>query len=299
MIAINITILFGGQSSEREVSLKSGRRIYEALLQAGHKVSAIDFDGRTDAAMLSRLSNADVVFLALHGGEGEGGGLQAALEQAGITHYTGSDAASAALAMNKSEAKQAVKRAGVPVTSDTIWLPQAVRPKISLPAVIKPLSGGSSVGLCIAKSKEDIEALSPTEPMLIEPLLTGREYTVGVLAGQVLPVVEICPLGGVYDYRRKYTPGETKEICPAPVSAQKAAELQALAMHAFKALGLRDFARMDFKEDTAGIPYFLEANTIPGMTETSLLPLAAATAGIDFSALCTQMALLAAARKKA
>ena len=132
----------------------------------------------------------------------------------------------------------------------------------------------------------------------MEPLLVGREYTVGILNGQALPVVEIRPQGGVYDYRRKYTVGETEEICPAPIPDKEANRLQKWAKQAFLALGLRDFARVDFKEDENGVPHFLEANTLPGMTRTSLLPLAAERAGIAFPSLCEQMALLAAKRKK-
>lgn len=292
-----ITVLYGGRGTEREVSLASGLRVTKALSASKHRVHLLDFCGELEENMLPFLHQADAVFLALHGDAGEGGDLQAALNAAGIRHYTGSDAAGAALAMNKQRAKQAVKSVGVPVTADTVWQPSTPPPVCTYPCAVKPLCGGSSVGLCIASKKQDIDAICPTEPMLIEPLLPGREYTVGVLAGQALPVIEICPQGGVYDYRRKYTAGETAELCPAPISTEKARLLQKWAQTASDTLGLRDYARIDFKEDDNGIPHFLEANTLPGMTETSLFPLAAATAGIDFQALCTRMAELAAGRR--
>ncbi|MBQ3064426.1 MAG: D-alanine--D-alanine ligase [Clostridia bacterium] len=295
---MKITLLCGGKGGERAVSLISGLRVSEALFTAGHRVAIFDIDEVPDAEMLPFLRRADAVFLALHGGAGEGGALQEMLDTAGIAHYTGSAAAAAALAMNKLSAKQAVATVGLPVTPSIIWQVGAPRPHIPYPAVIKPLCGGSSVGLTIAESAHDTDKISPTEPMLIEPLLVGREYSVGVLAGSALPVVEIRPRGGVYDYQSKYEAGGAEELCPAPISEEKTILLQTMALRAFEALGLRDFARIDFKEDGTGTPYFLEANTLPGMTDTSLLPLAAKRAGISFPTLCTRMATLAAARKK-
>ena len=290
-----ITVLFGGIGGERGVSLASGLRVCEALLQAGHRVEAFDIREAPDCDLLCRLAEADAVFLALHGGDGEGGRLQAALDAAGITHYTGSDALGAASAMNKQTAKRIVTRAGVPVAEDVLWQVGTPPPELHFPAIVKPLLGGSSVGLYTARESSDL--IPPTEPMLAEALLTGREYTVGLLDGQALPVVEIRPRGGIYDYRHKYTAGATEELCPAPLEPTKAALLQQWATTAFEALALRDFARMDFKENDAGTPCFLEANTLPGLTATSLLPLAAATAGLDFPTLCTRMAELAAGRK--
>ena len=293
-----ITILYGGQGAERAVSLASGLRVAEALIDRGHRVHIFDFSGILENAMLPFLRDADAVFLALHGDVGEGGALQAMLEEAGIKHYTGSTQKGAMLAMNKALAKKAVKSAGLPVTTDWVWQAEQSLPSAPLPLVLKPLCGGSSVGLVIAREEKDLTAISPKEPMLIEPLLVGREYTVGILNGQPLPVVEIRPQGGVYDYRRKYTVGEAEEICPAPIPARETDRLQKWAKEAFHSLSLRDFARIDFKEDEDGIPHFLEANTLPGMTKTSLLPLAAEKAGIAFPLLCEQIALLAAKRKK-
>ncbi len=293
-----ITVLYGGQGAERAVSLASGLRVAEALIDRGHRVHVFDFSGVLEKTMLPFLRDADAVFLALHGDAGEGGALQAMLDGANILHYTGSTQKGAMLAMNKALAKKAVKSAGLPITADWLWQAGLPRPSAPLPLVIKPLCGGSSVGLTVAREEKDLTALSPMEPMLIEPLLVGREYTVGILNGEALPVVEIRPQGGVYDYRRKYTVGETEEICPAPIPDKKADRLQKWAKQAFLSLGLRDFARIDFKEDENGVPHFLEANTLPGMTRTSLLPLAAERAGIAFPTLCEQMALLAAKRKK-
>lgn len=297
VMTIYITVLYGGCSAERAVSMLSGERILKALLSAGHSVEGFDYRGALDVPLRTRLQKSDAVFLALHGGAEEGGGLQAALDAAGIRHYTGSDSKGASLAMNKQEAKRSIKETGVAITADALWKPRTAPPLFPLPCIVKPLCGGSSIGFHIARERDEITALAPVLPMLIEPLLTGREYTVGILAGQPLPVVEIRPQGGVYDYTRKYTAGETAELCPAPIPAEKADLLQKWALLAFRALGLRDYARIDFKENAEGVPHFLEANTLPGMTETSLFPLAAATAGITFPALCTQMAMLAAERK--
>ena len=291
-----IALLCGGRGLEREVSLASGKRVTEALISKGHRIASFDFDGTLTDEQLPVLKSADAVFLALHGDSGEGGDLQKALDTAGIRHYTGSSCKGAALAMNKRTAKQVVHAAGLPVASDALWLPNNAPPSIPFPFVAKPLCGGSSIGLCVVKSSAEMPR-APTEPLLLESLLVGREYTVGILGKSALPVVEIRVGDGLYDYRHKYTPGEAEELCPAPLSPQKAFLLQSLARQAFAALELRDFARVDFKEDAAGTPHFLEANTLPGMTATSLLPLAAAAAGIHFPSLCEKMALLAAARK--
>lgn len=294
---MHIAVLFGGLGGERAVSAASGLRVCEALLSRGHRVAAFDYRGEVDTALLPWLSRADAVFLALHGGGGEGGALQAALDGLGLPHYTGSAAEGAAAAMDKARAKAIVAAAGLPVTKSVLWQVGEAAPQIDLPAIIKPLCGGSSVGLSVLSESTPPPNLSPTEPMLIEPYLPGREYTVSLLDGKALPVVEIRPRDGIYDYHHKYTKGACEELCPAPIAPEKAAVLQKMALTAFEALGLRDYARIDFKESDTGLPYFLEANTLPGMTETSLLPLAAAKDGVDFPILCEKIAALAAARK--
>ncbi len=294
----DIFLLYGGSSPERAVAVSGALRIIRAFAESGHRITAHDYrSGIPEACMLDAMRRADAVLLALHGGEGEGGVLQATLEAAGIYHYAGTGAEGAALALDKTRAKACVEKAGVPVAAGSLWLPHTPPPHTKLPAIIKPVTGGSSVGLLKLESKATLAALSPTEPMLIEEYLAGREFTVGVLGDQALPAVEIIPHGGMYDYAHKYTVGACDELCPAPINAEEAKRLSQLALTAFHALGLRDFARIDFKENAAGVPCFLEANTLPGLTETSLLPLAAGAAGLSFTALCTYMAECAARRK--
>lgn len=296
---MNILVLYGGNSTERAVSISSALRVIEAFAGTAHRVIACDYRGAVPSAPLLRLAGeSDAVFLALHGGDGEGGVLQSALERAGLFHYTGTDARGAALALDKASAKRCVSEVGVPIAQGAIWQPGAPHPAIPLPAIVKPVFGGSSVGLKKVKSESELAACPLSEPLLMEEFLSGREFTVGILGDEALPAVEIIPRGGIYDYKHKYTAGATKEICPAPIDKEKAAMLKDFAMRAFRALGLRDFARIDFKENTEGTPCFLEANTLPGLTETSLLPLAASAAGISFPALIDRMAQAAAKRKQ-
>ena len=294
---MQITVLYGGVGAERAVSLVSGRRVFEALSQNGHITLLHDWRAEMlSDALCAQLRAADAVFLALHGDAGENGTLQAALERAGIFHYTGTPPAGAALAMQKQAAKACVAAHGVRVAQGDLWIPGEKLP-VEPPLVVKPLQGGSSVGLCIVQTHAELQNIPPTAPLLCEKYLAGREYTVGILADTPLPVVEIRPLGGTYDYRCKYTPGACEELCPAPLDIAKAKRMQEMALVCFRALGLRDFARVDFREDAAGEPHFLEANTLPGMTPTSLLPLAARVAGLDFAALCETMCRMAQKRK--
>ena len=295
---MHIFLLYGGVSSEREVSISTARRVSEALKERGHKVDGLDWQGGAfPADVLLAMHEADAVFLALHGGDGENGQLQTALEGEGIFHYTGSAPLASSLAMNKQAAKERVLSAGVPVASGALWQPGEKVPPMRLPMVAKPISGGSSVGLHIFRAEGELAHFCPEEPLLCERYLPGREYTVGILLGRVLPVVEICPVGGDYDYAHKYTVGGAREICPAEISLAKTAFLQGMALAASDALGLRDVARIDFKEDSEGMPCFLEANSLPGLTATSLLPLAAAQMGISFPDLCLGLAERAARRK--
>lgn len=295
---MRIMVLYGGESDEREVSLHSGARVAMALQSAGHQVVRVDYRTGHLACLLDDMRVADAVFLALHGGFGEDGSLQAALEKEGIFHYTGSDPRGAALAMEKAAAKTCVAAKGVPVAKGVILESAVTQPPFPYPVVLKPQSGGSSVGLRFVRSQRQWRKITPFEGILCEEYLPGREYTVGVFDGKALPAVEIRPIGGAYDYEHKYTVGASEELCPAPLNDSEAQHLSELALTAFAALGLRDYARIDFREDGMGNPRFLEANTLPGMTETSLFPLAAATAGICFPELCEKMAALAAKRKK-
>ena len=296
---MRIVVLYGGESDEREVSLQSGMRVAAALRSVGHQVMRVDHRMDRLPAILSDLRAADAVFLALHGGDGEDGTLQALLEQNGIFHYTGSDPRSAALAMEKAAAKICVAARGVPVARGEVLSPLASEPPFPFPVVLKPVSGGSSVGLHFVRTQKEWRRIPAREGILCEELLPGREFTVGILNGAALPAVEIRPIGGAYDYEHKYTVGASEELCPAPLDAPRALRLAKLALTAFAALGLRDYARIDFREDGMGNPRFLEANTLPGMTETSLLPLAAKAAGVEFTELCERMSALAAKRKKA
>lgn len=296
---MRIVVLYGGESDEREVSLQSGMRVAAALRSAGHQVMRVDHRIERLPAILSDLRAADAVFLALHGGDGEDGSLQALLEQNGIFHYTGSAPRGAALAMEKAAAKICVAAKGVPVARGELLSLSASQPPFPFPVVLKPVSGGSSVGLRFVRTHREWRRIPPCEGVLCEEFLPGREFTVGILNGDALPAVEIRPIRGAYDYEHKYTVGASEELCPAPIDALRALQLAKLALTAFEALGLRDYARIDFREDGMGNPRFLEANTLPGMTETSLFPLAAKVAGVEFTALCERMSALAAKRKKA
>ena len=297
---MRIVILYGGTGDERPVSLASGAHVAEALIARGHDLLMYDWRGEALPDFLQlRMREADAVFLTLHGGAGEDGTLQKALERGGIFHYTGAGPTAAAHAMDKGAAKDIVSAAGVPVARGAILrhAGETLPADLPLPCVIKPLCGGSSVGMLLY-SGGPLPA-DTVYPLLAEAYLPGREFSVGVLGDKVLPPVEIRPQGGPYDYAHKYTAGAALELCPAPLSADETRRLVELTAAAFSALGLRDVGRVDFRADGAGAPVFLEANSLPGMTATSLLPLAAAAAGIPFFLLCERLCLMAAARKRA
>ena len=194
-------------------------------------------------------------------------------------------------------AKAAVAAKGVPIAEGGAWRAGEAFPLQKFPAIVKPESGGSSVGFRILHSPREVCEIESDEPLLCEEYLPGREFSVGVLAGEALPPIELRPRGGTYDYAHKYTSGATEELCPAPISEAECRELQSLSLQAFSALGLRDYARVDFKADARGRVRFLEANTLPGMTATSLFPLAASVLGICFEELCEKMAAMAALRR--
>ena len=294
---MEIMLLYGGEGAEREVSLCSGVCVAQVLRERGHRVLLQDLTCLQELdTLLDACRRADAVFLALHGGFGEDGRLQERLEQAGVFWYTGSAPAASALAMQKSNAKQAVTAVGVPVPRGCVFRGQ-VPGDWQPPYIVKPESGGSSVGFRVIREGEQGIKTDPSADYLCEEYLPGREFSVGVLSGHALPPIQLCPVGGVYDYAHKYTPNATKELCPAPISAAYRARLQNYALASFSALGLRDYARIDFKENASGVPCFLEANTLPGMTKTSLLPLAASAVHMEMGALCEQMASLAGARK--
>jgi D-alanine-D-alanine ligase len=297
---LNITVMLGGPSAEREVSLRSGAAVALALRSLGHEVH--ELDPSNEKWVLPR--NTEVVFLALHGTYGEDGTVQRRLEDLGVP-YTGCDPEASRVGFDKFLTKERCVAAGVPtarfilIESVNASWPMGWDP----PVVLKPSRQGSSVGLQFVERVADwnralTEALRFDSQVLMEEKIVGRETTVGILAGQPLPIVEVRPKTGVYDYQTKYTAGATEYLCPAPFDAATTAAIQAAAMGAFKAIGGRDYSRVDVMVGPTGQPVVLEVNTLPGMTETSLLPKAAAAAGIGYAQLCQRMVELALKRKK-
>ena len=336
-LTLKITVLAGGFSPERDVSFLSGSLIANSLCRSGHEVALLDvfspYTGARDESAFTTDGNfmykipktppdlealrasvpgnaligdgvidvcrlSDVVFLALHGGMGEDGRIQAILSSMGIP-YTGSDFSSCLAAMDKSFSKLLFRAAGV-ATADYTLIKAGERPRaVSFPCVVKPCSCGSSVGVSIVNDEKELEAaLTYAEAyegkILIEDKIEGREFSVGVLNGKTLPAIEICPKDGFYDYERKYQSGMTEEICPARLNTEEAARLSEAALKAHRALGLGSYSRIDFiKDEKTGRFMCLEANTLPGMTPTSLLPQEAAAAGIDYDTLCETIAMTA------
>jgi D-alanine-D-alanine ligase len=248
------------------------------------------------------VQGADVFFLALHGGMGEGGTLQALLDVVGKP-YTGSGMLGAALAMDKDVSKRLLQHAGIPTPEWMTGCPTAaeVAETLGLPVVVKATGGGSSLRLILAHDMQELEfamkdAESFDDLVLFERYVKGREFTVGILGDEALPVGEIIPEHELFDYECKYQPGLAQEIFPADLPAETARRLRRLASDAHRALRLRDYSRVDFIVDDAGDAWCLEANTLPGMTANSLLPKAARAAGISFPELCDRIATLALAR---
>ena len=244
--------------------------------------------------VISICQGADVVFMALHGENGENGKIQACFDLMGIT-YTGTDYVSSALCMDKGLAKELFDYHGIP-TPKGICLKkgEAYEGIIPFPCVVESCSGGSSVGVCIAGNEKEYEAALEEgfrydNKVVVEQYIKGREFSVGVMNGKALPVIEIAPVNGFYDYKNKYQAGNTVETCPAVLSDQKTRELQHLAERVFQVLRLKNYARMDFMMSEEEEIFCLEANTLPGMTPTSLLPQEAKAAGMDFEQLCEKI----------
>lgn len=242
---------------------------------------------------------ADVVFLALHGGDGENGRIQAYFDLAGIT-YTGTDYVSSALAMDKSLTKELFLQNGICTPlGEHLRKGQEDTLDIPFPRIVKACKGGSSVGVSIAMDEKDYEAAKAEaflydDEVVVEQYIRGREFSVGVLDGKALPVIEMAPAEGFYDYKNKYQAGSTVETCPACISGEKTAEMQAVAEKVFRCLRLKSYARMDYiMENGTQKVYCLEANTLPGMTPVSLLPQEAAAAGMSFGELCERIIGLA------
>jgi D-alanine-D-alanine ligase len=298
---LKITVMLGGPSAEREVSLRSGAAVAEALRSLGHSVCELD-PGTEDWSLPA---GTDVVFLALHGTYGEDGTVQRRLDELRVP-YTGCDAESSRIAFDKNLTKLKCVGAGVPTARFTLlesveasW-PMGWDP----PVVLKPVRQGSSVGLQFVERVADwsqslTEAFRFDTEVLMEEKITGRETTVGILGSAPLPIVEVRPKTGVYDYQSKYTSGATDYLCPAPFEPATTARIQAAAFGAFQAVGGRDYARVDVMVRANGDPVILEVNTLPGMTETSLLPKAAAAAGLSYTDLCQKMIDLALNRRPA
>lgn len=288
-----IGVLMGGLSAEREISLKTGNAILTALKDQGYQAVKIEVDHAIAATLLEE--RIAVAFIALHGPWGEDGSIQGLLEMMGIP-YTGSSVLASALAMHKVMAKKIFCYHNLPTPPFQVVHQgddhQALA--LTLPVVVKPVCGGSTIGTTIVQRREDLEealrCAAEYEPdILIEQFVDGVDITVGVLNGKALPIVEMVPKSGFYDFRSKYTPGQTEYIVPARLSAETTSTAQRMAVAAYQALQCAGAARVDFRLDRAGALNILEVNTIPGLTATSLLPMAAAKAGIDFSTLVAQM----------
>jgi len=341
---MDIVVLAGGLSTERDVSFKTGDMVAKALRENGHRVILLDvfmgykeaeedisdiFEHSIEASVsvsaipetapdlakvkasrkdqsacffgpnvISMCQMADIVFMALHGENGENGKIQAAFDLLGIK-YTGSGYLSSALAMDKGAAKIFFEKNGVP-TPTGMKMTKADhtddfdKTGLSLPCVVKPCCGGSSIGVSIVRTKEQFhaaldEAFHWEDELIIEEYIEGREFSVGVLEYQALPVIEIAPVEGFYDYKNKYKAGSAVETCPAELSKEITEEMQNYAVMAAEALGLDTYSRMDFLLNKEGKIYCLEANTLPGMTPTSLLPQEAGVIGMNFNELCEKL----------
>ena len=335
---MKIVVLAGGSSTERSISIVSGTEVAKALRSKGHNVFLIDmfygcsdeeaadafekeFDISAAASQMNKNTEtinadvkkrreligenvldvcrkADVVFLALHGSNGEDGKVQALFDLYGVK-YSGTDYLSSAVAMDKALTKQFFRWNGVQTPAGAVInkCDADVSYKkygIHLPVVVKPCCGGSSVGVAIANTDEEYEtalreAFSYEDRVVIEEYIRGREFSVAVVDGTAYPVVEIAPKEGFYDYKNKYNAGMTVETCPAKLSESKTLEMQKMAEDGAKALGITGYCRLDFMMDKDGGLYCLEANTLPGMTPTSLIPQEAAVIGIGFPELCEKL----------
>ncbi len=332
-----IAVLMGGNSAERNVSLASGAGIIAGLMKAGHEAIGIDtalgagqisahvqaesagiksdppaitdleaIPSETAVQTISSpdLKEVDLVFIALHGGMGENGTIQALLDLMGIP-YTGSGVLASAAAMDKQIAKKIFISSGIPTADYFVMradeinndrdLISKIESSIGFPVVVKPNDQGSSVGLDIARDAASLYQIARiaaqySDKVLFEKYIDGRELTVGVLDDQTLPVVEIKPHEGFYDYKHKYLVGQTDYVAPAPISMEEEKAVRDLALKAFQALGCRGYGRVDFRMSPDGELFCLEVNTLPGMTATSLVPKAAKAAGIEFPELLTRIA---------
>lgn len=329
---LSVAVLLGGSSEERGVSLASGCEVAAALRSRGHNALAIDPasgalsaaqerhilesgigrakiafpaprnpDMLPEAGVVARepaLAEVEVVFLALHGGAGEDGTVQTFLEVAGVP-YAGSGPVACALAMDKDLTKRLLRDAGVPTPE---WITgrvpgSEVAARLGLPVIVKPASGGSSVRLTLATTADEVDeaaelASGGGDSVLHERYVAGREFTVGILGDEALPVVEIEPARELFDFDCKYEPGMARETVPARIPEAVAQALQATALEVHRVLRMEHFSRVDFMMDGAGRAWCLEANALPGLTSNSLLPRAALAAGLEFAELCERICLM-------
>ncbi len=340
---MKIAVVCGGLSNERDVSITSGTCVARALREKGYKVVLVDLyygysgsyddpaelfereqedvaysvkeetpdiekilaqgDGsRIGKNVLEICKAADISFLALHGEDGENGKLQATMDMHGIK-YTGSGYLGSAIAMNKEVTKIMLRSSGIPVPEGVV-LSKGEYAEVGFPCVVKPCSGGSSVGTSMVGSKSEYSAalelaFKYEDHVLVEHFIKGRELTVGVMGGKAMPVIEIIPKAGWYDYKNKYQAGLTEEICPAPISAEDTERVQRLAERVHTALMIDVYCRADFLMDNeSGELYCLEANTLPGMTPTSLIPQMGREQGLDFGEVCEKIIKLSMEKYK-
>ena len=302
-----IAVVMGGPSAEREVSLNTGKAIVGALQEKGYNVTGIDLDPPRLAQQLQQ-ENVQVVFNAIHGKFGEDGLMQGMLEMLGIP-YTGSGVLASAMAMDKAVSKRLFQAAGIPTPRSVVYsladrkkdLLAEILADFNLPVVIKAATQGSTIGVVIVEQEGGVipaveEAFRYSDHIVVEEFIKGRELTVAVLgsdAPQVLPVIEIAPHSGFYDYHSKYTKGATEYIVPAQLTPAVTAAVQQSALAVFRLLGCKGIGRVDVMLDEKQRHYVLEINTIPGMTATSLVPKAAAAQGISFGELCERILLTA------
>ena len=303
-----IGVIAGGPSREAEVSRRTGDAVAWALKSLGYEAILLEYDPSHLAEQL-KAAAIDVVFIALHGQYGEDGTIQGALELLGMP-YTGSGVLSSAVTMDKIMSCRLFRAAGLRMADSHPYflsdgIPFAVKDiaeRLTLPVVLKPAREGSTIGIEIVRDASALpgaleRVFSIEARILAEAYLGGDEFTVSVLDGKALPVIQICPHSGAYDYYSKYTRGATEYLVPAPIPETLASEMAEMAVRGYRAAECAGAVRFDFRTDAAGIPYLLEANSIPGMTETSLVPKAAKAAGMDFPHLCEAILQGASVRK--
>jgi D-alanine-D-alanine ligase len=305
-----IAVLYGGPGEEREVSLESGQMVARGLSELGYNVWKLDVRGPSDLEPLRRLG-VDLAFLALHGCFGEDGQVQRILDAWDVP-YTGSGPDASARAFHKGEARQVFHAHGLPIAPGLVVRPQTWREQLAAarwqlqldaPIVVKPAASGSSLGVTILKDWRNLalaldRAFHYGPAVVVEKFIPGREITAGIFADQPLPLCEIRPKQGFYDYQAKYQDDATRIQCPADLPRATADRIKALALAAHQALDCREYSRTDFILDPVGQPWILETNTLPGMTSHSLLPRAARAAGLEFPKFCEALAALALKRSR-